>query len=82
MRDALKRLINIVVNTWMLRKMNKDVDLMLSGIGVQSGVAINLLCWAGVTMGSDLRKTRRILSVAKRIEQRYRLAHGLPNMGV
>jgi hypothetical protein len=51
-----------------------------TGAGKHSGLAKQLVYWA-VEL-NDLAKAKRILSVAQRIEQRYRLAHGLPNMGV
>lgn len=58
----------------------KDKLVWELGIGKRSSVAYDLVWWA--VMESDLRKAKRIINVAKRIEQRYRLAHGLPNMGV
>lgn len=63
------------------RQQRKDREkIFAQGIGSKSKVSFDLVYWA--TEEDDLRKSKRILNVAKRIEQRYRLAHGLPNMGV
>lgn len=65
---------------WMRNYVRKKKIVDSYGIGDKSGVAYDLVDWAvGL---NDLRKAKRILRVAKRIEQKYRLAHGLPNMGV
>jgi hypothetical protein len=52
----------------------------IMGITPDNCVSRDLIDWA--VMEKDDIKVQRILDVAQKIEQRYRLAHGLPNMGV
>lgn len=63
---------------WMRNYVRKTEVVDKYGIGEKSKTAYELVGWA-VEL-NDLRKAKRILNVAKKMEQRYRDWHGLERL--